>query len=164
MNTPMMNPAEWFFLCSNIERDMTVLEWGFGVSTQWLAGLVARVVSMEHNSGWYEMMRNKVPANVEVHLVGPSEPHDGPSDGTYEQYQQYVDRPFTLGYKYDVAIIDGRARSACAEKASEHIDRVFIHDFSLAGDKSRREYLRVFSWYDLEDICGCLALLRRRDG
>ncbi len=60
---------------------------------------------------------------------------------------EYVDFVDTIGVdKFDVVFIDGRARTDCAYKILDYIDKnsiVFIHDFW-----PREEYHKVFEWYD----------------
>tara|TARA_Y100000004_G_C8954924_1_gene430320 strand:+ start:3240 stop:3854 length:615 start_codon:yes stop_codon:yes gene_type:complete len=62
----------------------------------------------------------------------------------WNEYIDYVDK---LNVKlFDVVLIDGRARTDCAYKVLNYIDKgsiVFIHDFW-----PRPEYHKVFEWYD----------------
>ena len=62
----------------------------------------------------------------------------------WNEYIDYVDK---LNVKlFDVVLIDGRARTDCAYKVLNYIDKgsiVFIHDFW-----PRSEYHKVFEWYD----------------
>ena len=61
----------------------------------------------------------------------------------WNEYIDYVDK---LNVKlFDVILIDGRARTDCAYKVLNYIDKgsiVFIHDFW-----PRSEYHKVFEWY-----------------
>lgn len=105
------NPIPWItypaleFLEGRVAKDMTVFEYGCGGSTLWWAGKVARVVASEHNLQWFETMRQLVPANVELchaQLGG---------EGDYSRQ--------ILKYKnaFDIIVIDGRERNACAKNA-----------------------------------------------
>ena len=62
----------------------------------------------------------------------------------WNEYIDYVDK---LNVKlFDVILIDGRARTDCAYKVLNYIDKgsiVFINDFC-----PRSEYHKVFEWYD----------------
>ena len=62
----------------------------------------------------------------------------------WNEYIDYVDK---LNVKlFDVVLIDGRARTDCAYKILNYINKssiVFIHDFW-----PRPEYHKVFEWYD----------------
>ena len=62
----------------------------------------------------------------------------------WSEYIDYVDK---LNVKlFDVVLIDGRARTDCAYKILNYINKssiVFIHDFW-----PRPEYHKVFEWYD----------------
>ena len=62
-------------------------------------------------------------------------------------WMEYIDYVDKLNVKlFDVVLIDGRARTDCAYKVLNYIDKgsiVFIHDFW-----PRSEYHKVFEWYD----------------
>jgi predicted O-methyltransferase YrrM len=85
----------------------SVLEFGSGASTLWLAHRAARVVSVEHDPSWFvrveRWLQRAGRANVEQHLcTGP---------GTYADTQGHPARSFHL------VLIDGHWRNRCATVA-----------------------------------------------
>jgi len=77
-----------------------VLEWGSGQSTLWWSTRAKQVVSFEADPAWFNFVRARAPANVTLHLV--KENLGGlPAD--------------LLQDKFDVIIVDGLDRVACAE-------------------------------------------------
>lgn len=84
-------------------RQCEVFEYGSGNSTQFWAKRAAKVHAIEENAGWYERVRSRMPANAECQLA--------------RKRQQYIDAPLALGKTFDVIIVDGRLREACAHVA-----------------------------------------------
>jgi len=107
------NPIPWIsypaisFLDGRVNPALEVFEFGSGNSTIWWASRAGRVISCEHDSGWAERVRRRVPANVEVLSV--------PLDDGY---------PLTIGRtgrSFDIAVIDGRMRVASALASLESL-------------------------------------------
>ena len=135
------------FFKDHLDKTHKVLEWGSGVSTPQIADQVDFLVSIEHNTEWYEKIKNNMEVsqksydNCKYLLRPPSESGSGENSrgkNYYIDFKEYVDAPLDYG-PFDIILIDGRARVACASKCSllGHKDTiVFIHDFTLPG----REY------------------------
>ena len=89
----------------------TVVEFGSGRSTAWLARRVKRVVSIEHHEGWCEKVRGQLKGaglnNAEVRLA-PDEPE------AYVAAAGDIDRPTFV-------VVDGRHRDMCTQWAMERI-------------------------------------------
>lgn len=104
------NPIPWFtypaiyFIEKRIHNQMSVFEYGCGNSTIWWATHVKRIVSCEHDQGWYEKMKKQVPVNVELHHVG--------LESTNGRYAKKV---ATYQNEFDIIVIDGRDRVNCAK-------------------------------------------------
>ncbi len=102
------NPLPWLtygsiqFLSRRIPSEAVVYEYGSGNGTLWWAARVSRVDAVEHYSAWYESVRSRMPENVTLR-------HIPLGDGTY------AESILTAGTLYDIAIVDGRERNACAE-------------------------------------------------
>lgn len=116
-------PLPWYtysaihFISSRIKRGMRVFEYGTGNSTLWWASRVAAVTSCEHHPDWYAQMVPKVPANV-TYL------HRDLESGAYA-------RAILEGSDvFDVVVIDGRDRVACAAATVQRLapDGVIIWD------------------------------------
>lgn len=106
--------------------DVRVFEYGAGASTAWLARRCRHVVSVEHDADFF---RAAVPLlardNVELRLVEPQRGVAVPAAPSgrrgYEDcdFSAYVD---AIGDdRYDLIVVDGRARVACFERARERL-------------------------------------------
>ena len=134
---PLMSDAEFSQLITAIwaVRPRTFLEWGSGGSTQTILGqcaFIEKYVSIEHDSAWYERVRQAViDPRLSLHLVEPARPEpprrilnitkrrrnryrrEGERDPVlFEDYAQF---PKQLGLTYDFVLVDGRARSFCLD-------------------------------------------------
>ena len=89
------------FLEHRISPSMSIFEYGSGSSTLWWAKRVRNVVSCEHDKEWFERTSARAPSNVRMI-------HASRENGNYEKQ--------ILRYKneFDIVIIDGRDRVACA--------------------------------------------------
>jgi predicted O-methyltransferase YrrM len=99
---------------------MAVFEYGSGNSTLWWSRRTTRVVSCEHDKVWYDVMRDRLPANVEYKLVQLG------NDGEYSS--AIADR----SEQFDVIVIDGRDRVNCAKRSLSALkpDGVIVWDNS----------------------------------
>lgn len=102
----------------------TVVEFGSGRSTAWLASRAGRVVSVEHHEGWCDKVRGQLAqgghGNAEVRLA-PDEP------AGYVRAADDVARPTFV-------VVDGRHRDACMVWA---IDRLAPGGTILLDDSQR---------------------------
>lgn len=90
------------FLKDRLREDLSLFEYGSGNSTLWWSRRASRVVSYEHDPTWYSQMKGLMPANVEyVHR-------------TLEQGDDYCQGITNYEDEFDVVVIDGRQRVACA--------------------------------------------------
>ena len=105
------DPLPWItypaseLLTRRVRPDDAVFEYGAGMSTFWWAERVRRVVAIEHDLAWYEKLRGRLPANVEL-LHQPLE-----YGGAYCRGVLADPGAFSL------VVIDGRDRVACARHA-----------------------------------------------
>ncbi|GMI55572.1 hypothetical protein ScalyP_jg1492 [Parmales sp. scaly parma] len=110
----MMEPSSVKMLCGLLTPTTRVLEWGSGGSTLFFSRFVASWDSIEHDSQWYKEMMGYTASmdNVRIHTA----PHSWKQkdDGTYAEFKDYVEVPAKWGRKFDVVIVDGRARVPCA--------------------------------------------------
>jgi len=107
-----------------------VFEFGSGASTIWLARRAAEVTSVEHHRGWHARMVDQLSfaedlAPVTLRLVEPDavaveaplyrSEKAGERHSTFRAYASAIgDEPDA---RYDLVVIDGRARGACLEHA-----------------------------------------------
>lgn len=117
-------------------------EYGSGASTVWLAERVAEIHSTEHHTGFAGHMRptlEKYP-NVDFRVVEavasdqPKVPSAKEGHGGLD-FASYVDTIAEVGGRFDLVVIDGRAREACLARALPFLDE----DGIVVFDNSRRQ-------------------------
>jgi hypothetical protein len=102
-------PIPWYtypaidFLRSKDFRTRSVLELGGGQSTLWWAERCRKVVSFESDKKWYEELRNKVPANTELHHLNAASAEELILKAEHILKEGGHD-------KFDIVVIDGQWR------------------------------------------------------
>ena len=180
-----------------IDRDTVMLEYGSGGSTLFFSKFVKELYSLEHYDRFYQVIKSSTDKldNVHYYLVEPNQGKgkDVPSatdsdisDEKYDelkekypyhtehnirrywQYRDFVDYVDELGVdKFDVVLVDGRARGFCATKVLDYIDEsgvVFIDDFytrlnEYFGPTDKENFFEVFE--EVERL-GRMAVLKKR--
>ncbi len=108
------------FIEDRVQPGLTIFEYGSGNSTLWWADKVAYVTSCEHDFDWYNLVKEKIPSNVEYLQCNLE--YGGKYSKVITQYQAM----------FDVIIIDGRDRVNCAKNTLNALrnDGVIIWDNS----------------------------------
>lgn len=134
------NQEEQKFFLSHINNTHHILEYGSGQSTLEISAICKSIVSIEHQSLWYNKLNNLVPKNCTLLLREPDRHYvEGGHCGTYEEFETYINSPIQYG-PYDIILIDGRARVECAKICkllAKSNCSIFIHDFD------RKEYQEI---------------------
>lgn len=142
---PYMNNKEIEFIRSFFSDRFDVLEWGSGGSTIYFSKFCNRYFSIEHDKSWYDKINKIKPENVKYYYVKNNLPRSHPTKK--EEFIDYINFVDKIGVRrYDLVLIDGRARKFCAEKVLDYVDDeslVFIHDWE------RKEYHSVLEFYDI---------------
>jgi hypothetical protein len=106
-------------------RPKRALEWGAGYGTSHFSRLMApggAWIAIEHDPEWASRIRQEAPANVEIHAVPggrqPWLPENG--DGTYGDFQEYVEYPSRLG-PFDFILSSRRPGSFFRIRSSSRI-------------------------------------------
>ena len=99
-----------------------VFEWGSGASTIWLEKRAAEVISVENDERWHEMMSSYVgPTTTLWHTdAPPAEEPRIPSRWWGHRGRDFFDYVHAIDNtdgQFDLIVIDGRARTACLDKA-----------------------------------------------
>jgi predicted O-methyltransferase YrrM len=148
------------FLFSYLKPEMEVLEWGSGSSTVAIAKRVKNVVSIEHSQEYFwklglEIAKNNLHNIKSYHIQRNSRELSG-NDGTYENYNDYINFPKALNKKFDLIFIDGRARVECAKIAVSLLNEngvILIHDYRNPNPAcDRKEYHEVEQFLDIIDF------------
>jgi hypothetical protein len=122
-------PVPWYtypcidFLKYRSYENRAVLEFGSGQSTLWWAQRAARVVAVEGDASWFEILEPEVPSNVELHLV---------NDDDLPSCLKDVKRVLAAqsNGKFDVVVIDGLQRSGLVDVAVRSVkeDGIIVCD------------------------------------
>jgi Methyltransferase domain len=126
-------------------RPIRVFEYGSGASTLWLAARADEVHSVEHHRQFAELMAQRLreAPNVRLTVVEPvaatapvvPSAKEGYGGLDFADYVATIDR---VAGRFDLIVIDGRAREACLAAAVAHLAPSGIVLF----DNSRRRRYR----------------------
>lgn len=149
METNTQSEADFFL--KQLKPHHIVLEWGAGASSASIAKRVKKLYSIEHNQGFVEIIKNTFPENAELFFVPPNEEEGQGEDGSYQQYENYINKATHISIenkvKFDVILIDGRARVECAKNCiniAHENTLIFIHDYNHPDQKyTRKEYFEA---------------------
>jgi hypothetical protein len=148
---PMMKQREIRVFEEIIEniKPKNILEFGSGYSTLYYPTLIKNKFfwnAIEHDLKWSEIIIkvNKNP-NVKVNIVKPNNSNwkKIDSDGKKEDFKDYISFPRTLDIKFDLIIIDGRARKYCLK---ENINLLTEKGVIIIHDANRSEYYDKFDF------------------
>jgi predicted O-methyltransferase YrrM len=115
---PWLTPGAVAFLETALTREMYGLEFGSGRSTAWYAGKLSRLVSVEHDTGWYARVKEELDrrdvANVDYRLIPLNHPEPAGEQLSYDPVPDYV----ALAAEFrdeslDLVVVDGHYRSHC---------------------------------------------------
>ncbi|MDG2004820.1 MAG: class I SAM-dependent methyltransferase [Novosphingobium sp.] len=140
----------------NSRKAPRVFEYGSGASTVWLAKRAASVVSVDHDAGWIDFSRPRLAelGNATVELA-PADPqpvsdqryHSGKSGYRGQSFQSYVEAIDRHPGKFDLIIVDGRARAACLMQS---IDRLADDGMIVFDNSHRGRYRKAIAASGLE--------------
>ena len=124
--------------------NVRVFEYGSGASTVWLARRAAHVVSVEHDVGFAKIAAPMLALpNVELRVIEPvragatSRAPSGRSGYEDCDFSAYVDSIADGAARYDLVIVDGRARVACLGRAWDCLEAGGLVVFD---NSNRRRY------------------------
>jgi hypothetical protein len=138
---------DWFD--HHLTKDMVLFEWGAGGSTTFFSKRVKQVISIEHDSPWYEVVVNalekKTYKNVSLKLIEPVpseniDPWYTTTDSafigySFELYIRAIDS-YPDAY-FDIVFVDGRARPGCIRQA---LIKIKSGGFLILDNSDRLEY------------------------
>lgn len=134
--TAVGGPHPWLtysavnWLSQTLTNGVRIFEYGAGSSTLWFAAIgdVGEIVSVEHDAAWFARLAQ--PRNGRIMHV--------PCDGTWweaDDESPYV-QTIARGAPWDVVVIDGMARNACARVALDYLTPAGL---VILDDTDRRE-------------------------
>lgn len=136
--------AKW----KSFQSPIQIFEWGSGASTLWLANRADELISVEHDPQWYAILQPFLQVYTNVTLL-LKEPDRLLMDEKYTSYKNpglnfknYVTAIQDHQKKFDVIVIDGRARSACLE-----LSAMFLKDNGciVLDNSNRQEYQQAIA-------------------
>ena len=120
---PWLTYSAIHFIEQKLQSNFKIFEFGSGNSTLWFAKRVQEIISIEHEADYYNLIKDKLlklPNVVYKHLkLGV------PYTSEILKYQEY----------FDIVIIDGRDRIACAKNSLQALKSNGI----IIWDNSDRE-------------------------
>lgn len=131
--TPLDDERPWMTFSAIAAQEKmfpvgTVFEWGSGGSTIFYRNRAKRVITIEHDLEYFELVSKRLRASDdhEYHLIPPTDRIDEKyqstmcSDlGSFEDYVRFIDR--FRDETFDVVCVDGRARVPCVEAAASKV-------------------------------------------
>ncbi|HEY0179294.1 MAG TPA: class I SAM-dependent methyltransferase [Dokdonella sp.] len=124
-------------------------EYGSGASTVWLARRCSHVTSVEHDAAFARSIAPILdPERVRLRVVEPTRgvavPRAGSARRGFEDcdFSAYVDAILDEDVRYDLVVIDGRARVACLARAQE---RLAPGGLIVFDNSDRRRYRAALS-------------------
>lgn len=128
---PWLNYPVIAFLERRLTPDLTLFEYGSGYSTLFFARRVQRVVSIESDPAWFEIVKQNAVSNVT--LIHQELQYD-------DDYCRLVNRQ---NERFDIVVIDGRDRIRCTQHAYSALsDRGVV----LFDDSDRAQYSDAFAF------------------
>ena len=174
---PRMTREEFALLVDVANDAKTIIEYGSGGSTIYFLRKGKRVISVDSNPGFHELMMS-IPfvsrhvgdtLNLDYVDIGPTDTWGTPlSRERQSEWPRYVAQPWTRvdgSTPVDMVLVDGRFRVACALYSVQRIrelgwtaTRVLIHDFW-----DRPEYHVVLPFLKDVKSSGTLGVFEVRD-
>lgn len=147
-----MHAKEKALITKHFSKEKTMLEWGSGGSTIEFSPFLKNYYSVEHVPEWHSKVSSEISRrelkNINYHYVSQNEPRNPKnSQSQYNEFKDYVDIVDSFNTKFDIVLIDGRARRLCAYKIIPYLNPgavVIIHDWVL-----RNVYHCVTDYYDV---------------
>jgi hypothetical protein len=156
--TPESSPKHLEIILGALPENGTLLEIGSGWSTVWFAERLTenqRLVSVEHDKGWWERILPMIVKNKRVDLLlhpplFPLGPRGTPIRENPAGLSDYI---HAFPYQdADVVLIDGVARGPCFVAAlfsAESGTNVFVHD-------AERQDWYAWAWELIDDAMECV--------
>jgi len=186
MEMPMMFADEFEFAVKTMinRKPETYLEWGCGKSTSFYPLLASKKAhAIDNYPEWCETVRKspvvrcledakrlqffcetvKWPNGTDIPVGKLGLPIN--KNDTVAAAMSYVNFVDKIGLRhYDVALVDGRFRVACALKLLGYLDRksiLFVHDF---WERALRlpDYREILKWYDVIGRTRSIAAFRMK--
>lgn len=126
------------FISDKLNKSHKIFEFGFGASTLFFAKKVRKVVAIESNAMWFQMMQIKIKDqsidNIEIILM-----EDALLNLKYEK--SAVD----YNEKFDFIFIDSLKRFECAKNSIAALKK---EGMLILDDSQRKGYKKIFNFFE----------------
>jgi hypothetical protein len=134
------------FLEPKLNRNLQMFEYGCGNSTKWFADRVGHIVSVEHDAGWYKMVKEELPSNAELVLETVNADLDY-STITFLSADDKSDYSLSItktGDLYDIILVDGIYRNNSVVNAANCLKKegvIILDNSDFDESKQAAAYL-----------------------
>ena len=156
MITPWIPEAAVSFLDSIVKPGMSVFEWGMGRSTIWFLNKGCRLISVEHDKGWYDFMTKLLAQENgkgwDPILKDPTKDEDNYQSESvpgfsFKDYVEYFWIQNKINFvKYDLFLIDGRCRNLCLDAAVFNVKPNGYIVFDNSDRDQHKKVLTALKW------------------
>ncbi len=162
-------PIPWYtfdaidFLQKNLTENHIIFEFGCGASTLFFASKVKKVISLESNRRWFEIITSRLKnsgdflleknyfsnKNCEIFLN-----EEALNQDEYQNFAQNYSQKNNL--KFDFLIVDSLKRFECAKKSFEAVKN---DGYLILDDSERPNYRKIFDFlqknnFSFQDFIG----------
>lgn len=175
---PLMVPQDQKLFQRLLDESTTYFEWGAGGSTEWAVQSrnIKKIHTVENTVEWVKILKQRVEVQEAQRMgrlsfspidLGPVGEFAYPlqkDPASQARWATYSDELFkTPERHYDLIMVDGRFRVACALKTLQFIrdrttTRMIIHDYE------REHYHQVEEFADVVERAVVLAVFRKKEG
>lgn len=170
-DAPFMSPAERNLFKKSLKKAQHYFEFGSGGSTVWAVKEGLLVKGVESDAKWVNALKDRLGEKCQVEAVdiGPTKEWGFPvSMQQASKFPAYSKAIHQHQQAFDLILVDGRFRVACAMAAIQHIlehseepqeARIFIHDFW-----NRPQYHAVLEFLDVVEKAETAGLFKVKSG
>lgn len=152
-------------LCKLLDKNSNVLEWGPSALTLFFGKYSKTWDSVEYNKKNLNRIKQQVDMLPSVNTYFTKHTWNGTGDGTYAEFNMYVDKPKTFNKSYDIVVVNGRARVDCVRSLVRN-NLLTPSAHILMFDWERKPYKAVLDTFEVENVLDKMrpqvAVLRRK--
>ena len=127
------------FITPQLNKNLEIFEFGSGSSTLFFAKRVKKVIALESNAKWFEIMKLKIAEakldNIELILMKDALEN--------EEYAKYAQNLAAKGINFDLIVVDSLKRSNCVKNS---ILALKPSGRLILDDSERRHYGKIFEF------------------
>ena len=97
-------------ICKLVHNSTRVLEWGSSGVSLFFSKFVKSWDTIEHDKKWAAIIGRRINGLPHVNLHLTNHMWNGRGDGTASQFREYINTPLAWKRKFDVVVVNGRAR------------------------------------------------------